>query len=228
MPGETAQPGLLLFDEPAASQAEQAYRMLLEEIVSLRFAPGEVLVEDTLRDRLALGRTPIREALQRLAVQRLVTIIPRRGVLVSEINISDLREIFEVRSPLEGVAASLAARHSYGHDLPTGVAADLAALAGTQDFLGLVAVDHRLHHAIHRLARNSYLLTTLDWYLTLSIRLVIAAGRRLPAPPTQELAETMRDFERQFAAIAAGDEDTAAELARRHAGFSEQLLRRVV
>jgi len=228
MPTESAEPGLLLFDEPATSQAEQAYRELLEEIVSLRCAPGEVLVEDALRNRLSLGRTPIREALQRLAVQRLVTIIPRRGVIVSEINIGDLREIFEVRSPLEGVAAGLAARHSHGRDLPAGVAADLAAIAGTQDFLGLVAVDHRLHHAIHKLACNSYLLTTLDWYLTLSIRLVIAAGRRLPAPPAHELAETMRDFEGQFAAIAAGDEKTATELARRHAGFSEQLLRRVV
>jgi DNA-binding GntR family transcriptional regulator len=228
MPSESDRPGLLLFDEPAASQAEQAYRELLDEIVSLRFAPGEVLAEDALRERLALGRTPIREALQRLAVQRLVTIIPRRGVLVSEINIGDLREIFEVRSPLEGVAAGLAARQCSGRDLPAGVADDLAAIAGTQDFLDLVAVDHRLHHTIHRLARNSYLLATLDWYLTLSIRLVIAAGRRLPAPPARELAETMRDFEAQFAAIAAGDAEAAADLARRHAGFSEQLLRRVM
>jgi DNA-binding GntR family transcriptional regulator len=228
MSSTSAPPGLLLFDDPPGSQAEQAYRALLEEIVSLRVAPGEVLVEEELRGRFSLGRTPIREALQRLATQRLVVIIPRRGVMVSEINISDLSEIFEVRSPLEAVAAALAAERSSVPEVPGHVAADLAAIASTNDFLALVAIDHRLHHTIHRLARNTYLLATLDWYLTLSIRLVIAASRRLPAPPAQELAATMEDFHDQFAAIAAGDAARAAELARRHAGFSEQLLRRIV
>ena len=219
---------LLLFDEPAASQAEKAYRALLEEIVSLRLAPGEVLVEEQLCDLLGLGRTPVREALQRLAAQRLVVIIPRRGVMVSEINITDLREIYGVRAPLEGVAAALAAERWAGRELPSAVADDLAAMATAPDFFALVAVDHRLHHAIHRMAGNSYLLTTLDWLLTLSIRLVTAAGQRLPAQPAEELAETMRDFRDQFTAIIAGDAAEAERLARRHAGFSEELLRRVV
>jgi DNA-binding GntR family transcriptional regulator len=228
MPKKAATPSLLLFDEPVTSLAEQAYRALLEEIVSLRLAPGEVLVEETLCERLALGRTPVREALQRLAFQRLVVIIPRRGVMVSEININDLREIFEVRSPLEGAAAALAARRRSGGDLPREISADLDAIATTPDFFGLVAIDHRLHHAIHRMTANSYLLSTLDWYLTLSIRLVTSVGQRLPDQPVEELAATMRDFRDQFAAISAGDAAGAETLARRHAGFSEQLLRRVL
>jgi DNA-binding GntR family transcriptional regulator len=221
-------PQLLLYDEPPATQAEQAYRALLEDIVSLRLAPGEVLAEDVLQKRLALGRTPIREALQRLATQRLVAIMPRRGVTVSEINLTDIREIFEVRSPLEAVAARLAAEHSAGRDLDPVVEADLGAVSASNDYLELIALDHRLHHAIHRLAGNRYLLATLDWYLSLSIRLAIAAGRQLPNAPAEELAETMRDFRDQFAAIRAGDAAAAAELARRHAGFSQRLLRRVV
>lgn len=219
---------LLLFDEPAGSQAEKAYRGLLEEIVSLRLAPGEVLVEERLCELLGLGRTPVREALQRLATQRLVVIIPRRGVMVSEINIADLREIYQVRAPLEGLAAALAAKRWGGRALPDAVTGDLAASAAASGFFALVAVDHRLHHAIHKMAGNSYLLATLDWYLTLSIRLVTAAGQRLPDQPAEELAETMRDFRDQFAAIAAGDAAEAERLARRHSGFSEELLRRVV
>ena len=78
------------------------------------------------------------------------------------------------------------------------------------------------------MAGNSYLVATLDWYLTLSIRLVTAVGQRLPDQPAEELAATMQDFRDQFAAIAAGDGVMAAELAHRHAGFSEALLRRVV
>ena len=148
--------------------------------------------------------------------------------MVSDINITDLREIYEVRAPLEGLAAALAARRWGGCDLPAEVSADLEAMTGAHDFFALVAADHRLHHAIHRMAGNSYLLSTLDWYLTLSIRLVTAAGQRLPAQPAEELAETMQDFRDQFAAIAGGDAAGAEQLARRHAGFSEQLLRRVV
>lgn len=218
----------MLFDEPATSLAEQAYRALLEEIVSLRLPPGEILVEEQLCRLTSLGRTPIREALQRLAAQRLVAIIPRRGVMVSEINITDLTEIFQVRAPLEGAAAALAAERWGGRDLPEAVAADIAAIGSAFGFFPLVAVDHRLHHAIHRMAGNSYLLATLDWYLTLSIRLVTAVGQRVPNQPVEELAATMQDFEEQFSAIAAGDAATAAELARRHAAFSEDLLRRVV
>lgn len=228
MPKISEQKGLLLVDEPPTSQTEKAYRGLLEEIVSLRLAPGELLAEETLCERLTLGRTPVREALQRLASQRLVVIIPRRGVVVSEITITDLREIFEVRSPLEGLAAALAAKRWGGRYLPSEITADLAAIAITSDFFALVAIDCRLHHAVHRMVGNSYLLATLDWYLTLSIRLVTAVGQRLPTQPAEELAETMQDFHHQFAAIADGDAAKAQELARRHAGFSEQLLRRVV
>jgi DNA-binding GntR family transcriptional regulator len=223
-----AQPELLLYDAPATTQTEIAYRALLEDIVTLRLGPGEVLAEDALRQRLALGRTPIREALQRLATQRLVIVIPRKGVMVSEINVTDLSEIYEVRSPLEGVAARLAAERFGSGELAPEVDRDLAAIAATDDFLALNAIDHRLHRAIHRLARNTYLLGTLDWYLTLSYRLVLAAGRRLSRPPASELAETMSDFHDQFAAIRAGDAAAAEDLARRHSGFSEQLLRRVV
>jgi DNA-binding GntR family transcriptional regulator len=218
---------VLLFDEPPASLAEQAYRALLEEIVSLHLTPGEVLVEEALCELTSLGRTPVREALQRLAQQRLVVVIPRRGVMVSEINITDIREIFQVRAPLEGVAASLAAERWGGRETPTRVVEDIAAIEPASDFFSLVAIDHRLHHAIHKMAGNSYLLTTLDWHLTLSIRLATALGQRLPRQPVEELAGTMQDFQEQFAAITAGDGRRAEALARRHAGFSEQLLRRL-
>jgi DNA-binding GntR family transcriptional regulator len=219
---------VLLFNELATTQTERAYRALLEDIVTLRLGPGEVLSDEALRGRLSLGRTPIREALQRLALERLVVIIPRKGVMVSEINITDLSEIYEVRAPLEGVAARLAAERLGARDLPRGVGPDLEAIPRTGDFLELVAIDHRLHRAIHSMARNSFLLNTLDWYLTLSYRLVFAASRRLSDPPSAELAETMNDFHDQFAAIGRGDAAAAEDLARRHAAFSEHLVRRVV
>jgi len=219
---------LLLYDSPVTTLADQAYRILLEDIVTLKLQPGEVLAEEDLRRRLDLGRTPIREALQRLASERLVVVIPRKGVIVSEINITDLGEIYEVRETMEGLAARLAAERFGAGPLPPEVTADLAALGHADDFLALIALDRRLHRAIHGLARNSYLMSTLDWHFNLSCRLVLSATRRLPVAPVAELSETMMDFHQQFAAICAGEARRAEDLARRHSGFSERMLRRTI
>ena len=219
---------LLLFDDPPTTQADQAYRVLLEDIVTLKLEPGQVLVEDELRQRLGLGRTPVREALQRLGNEELVVVLPRRGTLVSQINITDLTEIYEVRAPLEGLAARLAAERFGDGELPPEVAANLEAIPRTDDFVTLTAIDRHLHKTVHRLSRNEYLLDNLDWYLNLSIRLVLAAARRLPAPPTEEMAATMADFQDLFAAIVAHDGARAEQIARTHAGFSEDVLRRAV
>jgi len=88
---------------------EQAYRQLEEWICKVQLEPGEVLSEIDLANRLDIGRTPVREALQRLASEGLVVILPRRGVLVSEINIGRQLELIEVRRVLENLMAESAA-----------------------------------------------------------------------------------------------------------------------
>ena len=80
---------------------EQAYRQLEEQIVTLRLKPGEFLSEYALAEGLAIGRTPIREALQRLAREGLVTILPRKGILVSETDPRKQLLVLEVRRELE-------------------------------------------------------------------------------------------------------------------------------
>src|SRR5207237_3796488 len=97
--------------EPVAvrSQGEEAYARILERIVSLEMPPGSVVNEARLRDELGIGRTPIREALQRLARENLVRSIPHRGTFVTDVNITDLARITEVRVVLESHAARLAA-----------------------------------------------------------------------------------------------------------------------
>lgn len=91
------------------SQSEVAYRILKEKIVNLELPPASLLNEAELMAELDLGRTPIREALQRLALENLVVILPRRGTIVADLNLSDLQKIFEVRLELEVYAARLAA-----------------------------------------------------------------------------------------------------------------------
>src|ERR1051326_1631489 len=89
------------------SQSEEAYHRILERIVSLEMPPGSVVNEARLREELKIGRTPIREALQRLGRENLVRSVPHRGTFVTDVNITDLARITEVRVVLEAPAASL-------------------------------------------------------------------------------------------------------------------------
>src|SRR5713101_10017861 len=93
----------------ARSQSEEAYLRIRDRIVSLDMPPGSVVNEARLREKLKIGRTPIREALQRLARENLVKSVPHRGTFVTDVNITDLARITEVRIVLEAHAARLAA-----------------------------------------------------------------------------------------------------------------------
>ena len=87
------------------SLTDRAYKELEELVVTLRLAPGSVLSENALAGELGIGRTPIREALQRLAREGLVVILPRKGILVSEINPRKQLLVLEVRRELERLVA---------------------------------------------------------------------------------------------------------------------------
>src|ERR1051325_6625711 len=97
---------------PAAPEllADRAYAELRDRIVTLAIPPGAPINEDALGRELEMGRTPVREAIKRLALENLVTVFPRRGTFASEINITDLAHISGGRQQLEGHAASRASQ----------------------------------------------------------------------------------------------------------------------
>jgi DNA-binding GntR family transcriptional regulator len=99
-------------ENTAETLTDQAYTALEELIVTLQLAPGSAVSEQMLAERLGIGRTPIREALQRLARERLVTILPRRGVVVSAIDVAAQLRLLEVRRELERLVARGAARRA--------------------------------------------------------------------------------------------------------------------
>jgi DNA-binding GntR family transcriptional regulator len=90
---------------PTRTLTDQAYVVLEELIVTLRLAPGAVLSESALSEQLEIGRTPIREALQRLSREGLITILPRKGILVTEINPRSQLLLLEVRRELKRLLA---------------------------------------------------------------------------------------------------------------------------
>jgi DNA-binding GntR family transcriptional regulator len=89
--------------------SEKAYRHLEEAIVTMSLAPGALLSETQLARELGIGRTPVREALQRLSIDGLVTVLPKRGVLVSEISAQSQLRLLEVRRVVEALMVELAA-----------------------------------------------------------------------------------------------------------------------
>jgi DNA-binding GntR family transcriptional regulator len=97
---------------PAQSLTDLAYAHLEEMIVTLKLPPGAAVSEAELSQRLGIGRTPIREALQRLAREQLVVILPRRGIIVSEINVKSQLRLLEVRRELERLITRSAARRA--------------------------------------------------------------------------------------------------------------------
>jgi DNA-binding GntR family transcriptional regulator len=90
------------------SQAERAYQILRAAIANLELRPDEPLSEAALAQRYGLGRTPIREAVQRLRYAGFVVSVPRRGLFVSSLTLADLREIYELLEALDGMVAYLA------------------------------------------------------------------------------------------------------------------------
>src|SRR5688572_10962031 len=96
----------------APSLTDLAYLHLEEMIVTLKLAPGQVVSEGELSVATGIGRTPIREALQRLARERLVSILPRRGIIVSAIDVKSQLRLLEVRRELERFIARAAARRA--------------------------------------------------------------------------------------------------------------------
>jgi DNA-binding GntR family transcriptional regulator len=137
---------------------DRAYRELEEMIVTLRLSPGTVLSEQTLALRLKIGRTPIREALQRLARDGLVLIMPRRGIMVSEINLRLQLRLLEVRRELERLTARLAAERATPEERRefAELARAMLAAAATSDDIAFMRLDQRFNILIATAARNEF------------------------------------------------------------------------
>ena len=193
--------------------AERAYLELRDRIVTLRLAPGTVLREDELMAELGIGRTPLREAVKRLALENLVAVQPRRGTFVSAVEAADIVHITEVRAELEGYAAELAARRMDGETRRQAEAL-LERIRASQRDGGtdaLMGLDQSIHRLVWEAARNPYLIETLERYFVLSLRVWYVVLDRVPG-----LGPAVLDHARLVEAILRGDAASARELMRDH------------
>jgi DNA-binding GntR family transcriptional regulator len=141
---------------------KDAYTLILEAIDAGVYKPGDRLVESELADRFGVSRTPVREALQRLETQSMLT-RDGRSLIVASLNHNQLAELYAVRTELEGLAARLAARHATEeeiHVLRSMVEDDKALLGG--DPRSLSRANKRFHKQIHLASHNRFLVQQLD------------------------------------------------------------------
>jgi DNA-binding GntR family transcriptional regulator len=140
------------------SQSEQAYRRLKRDIVTLRLRPGDPISEAQICESLKLGRTPVNQALHRLAHQNLVQILPRKGVLVQPLSMDEFEDIIAARRLIEPACAASAAER-----LTTAELADIerllheAADVSRDDVDAVLANDRHFHDVIAAGGRNRIL-----------------------------------------------------------------------
>ncbi len=205
--------------------ADRAYRALRDRLVTLRIPPGAPIDEDAIGRELKMGRTPVREAIKRLALENLVTVFPRRGTFASEINITDLAHISDVRAQLEGHAAYRAAERITDTQRAelAGLLVELDIRRGNEDLEALMELDATVHRFVYRCAGNPFLEETLARYLNLSLRIWYLVIDRLP-----HLFARVHEHEEVLHAIESGQRERAREILTRHIATFEQEIRSVL
>jgi len=205
------------------SFADRAYYAIRELIVTLELPPGAVVREPELTEQLGIGRTPVREALRRLAQERLVEVFPRRGMFVTKVDVRDLVRLCEVRVALEPEAARLAAERATQADL-----AELRGVLGEldgrrkRDARALIDLDERIHRAIYHASHNPYLAETLEQYYAHALRIWMVALART------DIGAAVGGHHAVLEAVVRGDGARAARLMREHVESFEEAVRDVL
>jgi DNA-binding GntR family transcriptional regulator len=192
------------------SLTEKAYQMLVRKITRLELAPGTTLADKVLVQSLGIGRTPIREALQRLSAEGLVVHRPNRGMFVTDINVESAQHIYEFRAMIDGQAARLAALRASTEEVQELAAMHRSLVAAIEDddIDGFVANDRRFYLVLSAAARNIYLGEVIPRIFNLHLRLWFLISEKLG--DWHDIARAHAEMTRSVVdAIKRGDPDEA-------------------
>ncbi len=187
-----------------------AYSLILDAIDVGIYKPGARLVESELAERFGVSRTPIREALQRLETQSLLT-RDGRSLIVASLDHNQLAELYVVRAELEGLAARLAARHATAEEVRVlrGMVEEDRRLLDDPEAMS--RANRRFHKQIHLASHNRYLVQQLD-LVHRSMALLASTSIAAEGRPSETVAEHSAITE----AIAAGDGEAAYQALKDH------------
>ncbi|GAA4889327.1 GntR family transcriptional regulator [Actinomycetospora straminea] len=211
---------------PPLSLSERAYQAIQDKLIMLDIPPMAPIDEVALVESLGVGRTPVREALKRLEVDRLVISYSRRGTFATAVDITDLAYISDIRVQLEPLAARRAAENA-----SEAVRADLRDLADATEALDVPALtrdelmrwDMRVHRAIYSAAGNPHLEDTLVRYDNLATRIFCLFLDRM-----HDFVSHVEEHAGLLRTIADGEADVAARRARQHVLGFEKAIRAVI
>lgn len=209
------------------SMADHAYRLLRQQLVLLDIAPGAPIAENRLAAELGVGRTPLREALKRLEADHLVVTFSRRGTFATNVDITELSGISEMRQALVPLAARKAAQQR-GGSVRGALAEEVQRLTAFEpdsdiDARQLLEGDLRIHRLISRASENLYLEETLVRLDSLVTRMWCAMLDRIP-PMDEHVMEHVALIE----AVLGGEAERAEELAAGHVAHFDRVVRAVV
>src|SRR4029450_6909970 len=209
----------------ADTLTEQAYRLIEERIVTLRLRPGDVLSEQMLSATFKIGRTPIREALQRLAREGLITILPRKGVLVSDINPRNQLLVLEVRREIERLLSRAGAERAKKgqREQLLEIAQGMDRAAKINDDISFMRLDRELNRLRVEAAHNDYAARSMKLLQGLSRRFWYMHYRA-----AADLPLCARLHANQARAIAQGNGEAAARASDKLMDYVENFTRATV
>jgi DNA-binding GntR family transcriptional regulator len=167
-------------DGPISRDSDRIENQLRDLILTLQIEPGLSISEASLIKRFGWGRTPLREACQRLAEQSLLQIIPHHGVVITSLSVFDFIEVMEAMSMVIGPSASLACKHLTENELhqleQTIQQSEIA--ASMRDFSAIATKDYEFHHILAVATKNRYLAHYLLHLHQMATRFNLASWRR--------------------------------------------------
>ena len=211
--------------QQAETLTDRAYRALEEEIVTLRIPPGAMVSEVQLSHRLGLGRTPVREALQRLAREGLVVIMPRRGIVVSEIDVAAQLRLLETRLVLERLLSQSAARRATQAQRSqfVQIASGMERAAKRSDDLAFMRLDLQFNLLLLDAAANEFAAASMGLMNGLSRRFWYVHYKQ-----AADLPLTARLHAAVARAIAAGNEAASAAASDRLVEYIQAFARKTI
>lgn len=196
-----------------SSLRDQVFQKLRKDILSGKYQPGDELVESTVGKELGVSRTPVREAIRQLELEGLVELIPNKGTVVNGISVKDMKDIYSIRSKLEGLCAGWAARYRTEEELERLEETVYLSKfhAQKEHYDQVFELDSRFHEILYEASHSKILAHTLS-----DFHQYVQKARKLSITSRVRSKNSNEEHEKILEAVRDGDEKRAEELATQH------------
>lgn len=208
-----------------STKADEAYQTLHRMIVNLELAPGTVIDERSFAAQFGIGRTPLREAVQRLVERNLIILSRRRQAQVAPLELTSIQSICELRLALEPLAATLACERAEEEEIESlrAILAQYQKHVRAHDLKGALDIDYQFHDRLASTTRNPHLVDAINRLNAHSQRLWLVSFRQVPS-----LDGILEEHEAVVEAVAARRPEEAAQAMRRHIESFRERIRRLL